>query len=227
MTQFKDKSGQRDNVSLGLFGYPVLMAADILAYNPARVPVGDDQRQHLELTRTIAKRFNSRFGDVFVVPEAEIPPVGARIMDLRRPMSKMSKSSASDAGTIFLLDKPEAIRRKFSQAVTDLHTEVKYDPSQQPGISNLLSILGAAIGKAPESLASEYSGSGYGDLKRMAADAVIELLRPVQRRYAELTQDRHEIERQLMLGAVKAREVSTHTLGEAQRAMGLLQASPS
>ena len=177
MTQFKDKASQRDFVSAGLFTYPALQAADILLYDANHVPVGDDQRQHVEITRDIAIRFNHRFGETFIVPEAVTPPVGARVMDLLNPVAKMSKSLES-SGSIQVLDDPDIINRKFKRAVTDSENEVRYDPATKPGVSNLLEILGAATGQKPDALAKGYTQ--YGPLKSDAADAVIELLTPIQ-----------------------------------------------
>ena len=180
MTQFKDKSAKREGefVSAGLFTYPALQAADILLYDADEVPVGDDQRQHVEITRDIALRFNHRFGETFVVPAAVTPKVGARVMDLQNPLAKMSKSDGSGAGLIQLLDDPEMIARKFKRAVTDSGTEVRYDPEAKPGVSNLLEILGAATGQSPAELAKGYTQ--YGPLKSDAGEAVIELLTPIQ-----------------------------------------------
>jgi tryptophanyl-tRNA synthetase len=202
MTQFKEKSDQADFVSAGLFTYPALQAADILLYDTEKVPVGDDQRQHLELARDLAIRFNGRYGETFVVPEHAIPPVAARVLDLQHPERKMSKSVDSPLGTVLVLDDPEVIRRKFRRAVTDSETEVRYDPVAKPGVANLLSILAAATDDQPEALADNYSQ--YGPLKGDAAEAVIELLRPPQKRFAELAADPAETQRILATGAAKA-----------------------
>lgn len=220
MTQFKDKSEGTDFVSGGLFTYPALQASDILLYDTDQVPVGEDQRQHIELTRDIAMRFNSRYGDTFVVPEAVIPPAGARIMDLQHPGSKMSKSEDGAQGTILLLDEPSAIRKKFRRAVTDSDGEVRYDPVQKPGVSNLLSIMGAATNRGPEAAADGLER--YGDLKDATAEAVIELLRPAQARYHELAADPAETGRLLALGADKARTVASATLDRMRSNLGLL-----
>ena len=220
MTQFKDKSEGTDFVSGGLFTYPALQASDILLYDTDQVPVGEDQRQHIELTRDIAMRFNSRYGDTFVVPEAVIPPAGARIMDLQHPGSKMSKSEDGAQGTILLLDEPSAIRKKFRRAVTDSDGEVRYDPVQKPGVSNLLSIMGAATNRGPE--AASDGLERYGDLKDATAEAVIELLRPVQARYQELAAAPAETGRLLALGADKARTVASATLDRMRSNLGLL-----
>jgi tryptophanyl-tRNA synthetase len=222
MTQFKDKSAKRegDFISAGLFTYPALQAADILLYDADEVPVGDDQRQHVEITRDIALRFNYRFGETFIVPRAVTPKVGARVMDLQNPLAKMSKSDGTGAGLIQLLDDPEMIARKFRRAVTDSGTEVRYDPVEKPGVSNLLEILGAATGQAPAELAKGYTQ--YGPLKTDAGDAVIELLAPIQRRYRELLDDPGELAALLRKGADKAREIASATLDRAYRAIGLL-----
>src|SRR3954452_20107552 len=223
MGQFKEKSAKQSGfVSAGLLTYPALQAADVLLYDADRVPVGDDQRQHLELTRDVAIRFNSRYGDTFVVPAHVIPKAGARVMDLQNPVAKMSKSSESPQGTVLVLDRPEAIARKFKRAVTDSGTEVVYDPVAKPGVSNLLSILAASTGTTPEGAAEGITS--YGALKTAAADAVIEVLRPVQERYAELSADPGEVTRQLAIGAGKARAVASKTLARAQHALGLLPA---
>lgn len=221
MTQFKDKSDRSEFISGALFTYPALMAADILLYDTEVVPVGDDQRQHVELARDLANRFNSRAGDeVLKVPEHVIPPVGARIMDLQNPTDKMSKSLESPQGTILVLDDPKAIEKKIKRAVTDTDNEVRFDIADKPGVSNLLSILGAATGRDPEALADEYDM--YGPLKADTAEAVVEALRPVQERYAELVEDPGATTDLLRTGADKARTIASATLGRAQRAVGLL-----
>ncbi|MFP5579373.1 MAG: tryptophan--tRNA ligase [Acidimicrobiia bacterium] len=221
MTQFKDKSERAEFISAGLFTYPALQAADILLYDTDVVPVGDDQRQHIELARDVAQRFNSRVGaDVLVVPEHVIPPVGARIMDLQEPANKMSKSLESPQGTILVLDDPKAIEKKVKRAVTDADGEVRFDPASKPGVSNLLSILGAATGRDPVEVADEYQM--YGPLKADTADALIALLQPIQARYAELVQDRDVITSILHTGAAKARSVASATLTRVHDAVGLL-----
>ena len=220
MTQFKEKAEQRDFVSAGLFTYPALMAADILLYDTDRVPVGDDQRQHLELTRDVAMRFNSRYGETFVVPTAAIPTAGARIMDLQNPTNKMSKSVESPQGTVLVLDEPNVIERKIKRAVTDTEAEVRFDPVEKPGVSNLLSILAAATGEEPKALADRYEQ--YGPLKGDTAAAVIALLRPVQERYAELVADPAELTATLAAGADRARTTAAKTLARAREAVGLL-----
>lgn len=220
MTQFKDKSDSAEFVSAALFTYPALMAADILLYDTDRVPVGDDQRQHLELTRDTAIRFNHRYGETFVVPEAAIPPVGARVMDLQEPTRKMSKSDASPQGTILVLEDLASVARKVKRAVTDTDSEVRYDPENKPGVSNLLSILAASTGGDPEALAAGYAQ--YGPLKTDTADAVCALLEPIQKRYAELAADPEATFEILELGADKAREIASRTLDRAREALGLL-----
>lgn len=220
MTQFKDKSAKTGFVSGGLFTYPALMAADILLYDTDQVPVGDDQRQHVELARDVAIRFNSRYGDTFVVPEATYPATGARVMDLQDPTSKMSKSEDEAPGTILLLDAPKAIERKIKRAVTDNDAEVRFDVAAKPGVSNLLSILGACTGRTPEEAAAGYTQ--YGPLKADTAAAVIERLAPIQARFAELEADPGETMRLLAVGAAKASERAAATLARARAALGLL-----
>lgn len=220
MTQFKDKSDKADFVSGALFTYPALMAADILLYGATHVPVGADQRQHVELARDLAIRFNSRYGDTFVVPEATFPTSAARVMDLQDPTSKMSKSDDAAPGTILVLDEPKAIEKKLKRAVTDTESEVRFDPPAKPGVSNLLSILGAATGRTPEEAAVGYTQ--YGPLKADTASAVVELLAPVQARYAELAADPAETARILAAGAAKAANVALPILTRAKANMGLL-----
>jgi tryptophanyl-tRNA synthetase len=219
MTQFKEKADQADFVSAGLFTYPALQAADVLLYDTEKVPVGDDQRQHIELARDLAVRFNSRYGDTFVVPAHAIPRVAARVMDLQAPERKMSKSVDSPQGTVLVLDDPKVIERKFKRAVTDSGSEVRYDPESKPGVSNLLSILGAATGADPGALAERYDQ--YGPLKADTAEAVIELLRPLQERFAALAADPAETARILALGAEKARKMAAPTLARARASIGL------
>jgi len=219
MTQFKEKSDQQKFVSAGLFTYPALMAADILLYDTDRVPVGDDQRQHLELTRDVAERFNSRYGPTFTIPEADIPKVGARIMDLQDPTNKMSKSVDSPQGTVRMLDEPAVIERKFKRAVTDNDAEVRYDPAGKPGVSNLLEILAVATDADPASLAERYDQ--YGPLKADTAAAVVELFRPIQARHAELLADPTALSELLAKGADRARAFAEVTLARAQTAVGL------
>jgi tryptophanyl-tRNA synthetase len=221
MTQFKDKSAKRggDFISAGLFTYPALQAADILLYDTNEVPVGDDQRQHVEITRDIATRFNHRFGETFVLPEAVVPRAGARIMDLQDPTSKMSKSTESDAGVVELLDDPDTIVRKFKRAVTDSDGDVRYDPATKPGVSNLLEILAALRDEKPENIAAQYTQ--YGPLKSDAADTVVEALRPIRGRATELLADRGELASLLHKGADRARAVASATLERAYTAVGL------
>jgi tryptophanyl-tRNA synthetase len=222
MTQFKDKAAKReaDFVSAGLFTYPALQAADILLYDANEVPVGEDQRQHVEITRDIAMRFNSRFGDTFVVPKVVTPKAGAKVTDLQEPTAKMSKSSSSDAGIVYLLDEPAAIMKKFKRAVTDSDGEVRFDRAQKPGVSNLVEILAACTGKSPTDVAASYTQ--YGPLKNDAGQAVIELLTPIQHRYRELMGDRAELSRLLRVGADKARAVASRTLQRTYDNIGLL-----
>ena len=220
MTQFKDKSGQQKFISAGLFTYPALQAADILLYDADEVPVGADQRQHIELTRDIAERFNSRYGETFKLPAAVVPAAGARVMDLQSPTNKMSKSLDSPRGTVDLLDDPSVITRKIKSAVTDSEAEVRYDVGAKPGVSNVLSILGAATGRTPTEAAEGYSM--YGPLKADTAEAVVELLRPIQTRFAELEADPAETSRLLQIGADKARAIASVTLERARSNIGLL-----
>jgi tryptophanyl-tRNA synthetase len=219
MVQFKDKSDRADFVSAGLFTYPALQAADILLYDTDEVPVGDDQRQHLELARDLAVRFNGRYGDTFVVPRHVIPPVGARVMDLQRPASKMSKSLDSPQGTVLALDDPKDIERKFKRAVTDSDNEVRYDHESKPGVANLLSILAAVTDADPEALAEKYTQ--YGPLKADAAAAVVEALRPVRERYAELAKDPGAIDAILRAGAAKAQAMAAPTMARVRDRLGL------
>ncbi|MDH2443127.1 tryptophan--tRNA ligase [Amnibacterium sp. CER49] len=206
MTQFKDKAARQgaDAASLGLFAYPVLMAADILLYDAAAVPVGDDQRQHVELTRDLAGRFNARFGDTFVVPEALIQRETARIYDLQNPTSKMSKSAASEAGVIWMLDEPSVTAKKIRSAVTDTGREVVFDRDEKPGVSNLLTILSAFRGVPIATLQDEYAGRGYGDFKRDVAEVVVETFAPVRERALELQRDPAELDRILTASAERA-----------------------
>ena len=222
MTQFKDKSARREAefISAGLFTYPALQAADILLYDADEVPVGDDQRQHIEITRDIAVRFNHRFGNTFVLPKAVHPKAGARVMDLQEPTSKMSKSATSDSGLVYLLDDNASISKKFKRAVTDSDGEVKYDVANKPGISNLLDILSAATGKPIDELVSQYSQ--YGTLKSDTGDAVIAVVEPIRTRFQELMQDKGELARLLSIGNERARSVAAVTLQRAHSAIGLL-----
>jgi tryptophanyl-tRNA synthetase len=220
MTQFKDKSEGKEFVSAGLFTYPALMAADILLYDTERVPVGDDQRQHLELARDVAIRFNGRFGETFVVPEAAVPKVGSRVMDLQLPRKKMSKTAESSQGVILLLEDLGSVAKKIRRAVTDTDSDVRFDPETKPGVSNLLSILSAVTGEAPEVLAGKYSQ--YGPLKADTAEAVVELLRPIQERYRELTADPAELAALLDGGAQKAQVIAAATMERVRARVGLV-----
>lgn len=223
MPQFKEKSvGKGELVSVGLFDYPVLQAADILLYHTDEVPVGEDQRHHIELARDIGQRFNHRFGEVFTLPKAVHPPAAARVMDLQDPTVKMSKSASSEKGIVRVLDDPKAIEKKFKSAVTDSGTDIRHDRTDKPGVSNLLEIFAAATGRAVDDLAAEYDGQGYGTFKTAVAEAVIELLKPIQARYQDLAADRGEVERILADGAARARAIAAPTLAKAKDAMGLL-----
>jgi tryptophanyl-tRNA synthetase len=221
MHQFKDKSAkQRELVSAALFFYPVLMAADVLAYRATEVPVGDDQRQHVELMREIARRFNERFGETLVVPDLRVPQVGARIMDLQEPERKMSTTGGTEQGTVLVLDEPDAIRKKFGSAVTDSGREVVRAPDKA-GITNLIDILAVARGVDQEQVEREFEGSGYGDFKKAVAEAVVELLGPVRERYRELRGDEAELERILAAGAEKARALAAPTVAAVRDRMGI------
>jgi tryptophanyl-tRNA synthetase len=219
MTQFKDKSADAEFVSGGLFTYPALMAADILLYDTNEVPVGEDQRQHLELTRDLATRFNSRYGETFVVPEATVARVAARVMDLQDPTRKMSKSDESPQGTILVLEDLDQVARKIRRAVTDTENEVRFDPANKPGVSNLLGVLAACTGVAPQELASSYTQ--YGPLKADTADAVVEYLRPIQARYAELAADPAGTREVLVRGAERARELAALKMAQVRERLGL------
>lgn len=222
MTQFKDKSTKREGefISAGLFTYPALQAADILLYDANDVPVGEDQRQHVEITRDIALRFNHRFGDTFVVPQAVHPKTGARVMDLQDPTSKMSKSAATENGIIYLLDGNSAIEKKFKRAVTDSDSEVFYDREKKPGVSNLLDILSACTQTPIDALVDQYSQ--YGPLKKDTGDAVIAVVEPIRSRYQELQSDPGELVQLLKKGNDRARSVAGKTLERAHRAIGLV-----
>jgi tryptophanyl-tRNA synthetase len=219
MTQFKEKGKGREFISAGLFTYPVLMAGDILLYQTDIVPIGDDQRQHLELTRDIAERFNSRFGKTFVVPEGVYPEVGARIMDLQEPTKKMSTTGGTEQGTIVLLDEPDVIRRKFKTAVTDSGREVRR-AADKPGITNLIDIMSVATGEPPEEVEARFADAGYGDFKSAVGEAVVALVAPVQERFHELRADEGELQRLLAIGAEKARAASAPTLAAMYERMG-------
>ncbi len=221
MTQFKEKSAkQRELVSAGLFFYPVLQAADVLAYKADEVPVGEDQRQHIELMREIARRFNERFGEILVEPEHRIPALGARIMDLQEPENKMSTTAGSEAGTVLVLDDPNAVTEKIKGAVTDSGSEVKRGEGKE-GIANLIDILAVARGSTPEQIEKEFAASGYGDFKAAVAESVVELLAPVRERYGQLRPDEPALERILGAGAAKAREIASATLAEVRSAIGI------
>ena len=224
MHQFKEKSGrQRELASAALFYYPVLMAADVLAYGATEVPVGDDQRQHVELMREIARRFNGRFGETLVVPELVVPEVGARIMDLQEPERKMSTTGATEAGTLYVLDEPAAIRKKLGSAVTDSGREVVRG-KDKPGVTNLIDILAVARGADPAEIEREFEGAGYGDFKKAVAEAVVELLDPVRERYAELRPDEAALEGVFAAGAEKARALAAPVLADVRERMGYGQA---
>ena len=221
MTQFKEKSAaQRELVSAGLFFYPVLQAADVLAYRAEEVPVGEDQRQHVELMREIARRFNERFGETLVVPEHRIPEVGARIMDLQEPERKMSTTGSSEAGTVYVLDEPGTVRKKLASAVTDSGREV-VRAEEKPGVTNLIDILAAARGIEPEAVEAEFAETGYGDFKKAVAEATVEYLAPVRERYAELRPDAGRLEAVLESGAAKARSLASETLADVREKMGV------
>ncbi len=221
MTQFKEKSEGQDSVSAAMFDYPVLMASDIVLYDTEEVPVGDDQRQHVELARDVAVRFNGRFGDTFVVPRATFAEAGRRIMDLQHPTKKMSKSDGDSPGCVFVLDPPAKIAKKIKSAVTDSDTAVRYDPESKPGVSNLLEIFAAATGRSIQAAEAEFAGSQYGVLKVAVADAVVEMLGPVQARYHELAADPAELDRILADGAARAAAIAGPVLARARTAAGL------
>ncbi|WP_339228784.1 tryptophan--tRNA ligase [Oceanobacillus sp. FSL K6-2867] len=220
MTQYKDKSEGKDAVSSALLTYPSLMAADILLYNTNVVPVGDDQKQHLELTRNLAQRFNNRFNDIFTIPEIRIPKVGARIMSLQDPTKKMSKSDENEKGYISMLDEPKKIEKKIKSAVTDSEGIVKFDKENKPGVSNLLTIYSSCTGESIEALEAKYEGKGYGDFKQGVADAVIGVLKPIQERYAALINSEN-LDEILDQGAEKASFTANKTVAKAKKAMGL------
>ncbi len=224
MTQFKDKSQKQgaDSTTVGLFTYPVLMAADVLLYDTELVPVGEDQRQHLELARDVAQRINARFPDTFVIPEAMIPKATAKIFDLQDPTAKMSKSAESDAGLISLLDEPAKTAKKIRSAVTDSEREIRFDREAKPGVSNLLTIQSAVTGTGIDTLVDGYAGRGYGDLKKETAEAVVEFVTPIKTRVDELLADPAELERVLARGAERAREVSGKTLRRVYDRLGFL-----
>ncbi|MFE3545091.1 tryptophan--tRNA ligase [Nocardia sp. NPDC059177] len=224
MTQFKDKSVKQgaENATVGLFTYPVLMAADILLYRPHQVPVGEDQRQHLELTRNLAQRFNTRFKKTFVVPEPHIVKGTAKIFDLQDPTAKMSKSASSDAGLINLLDDPKVTAKRVRSAVTDTEREIRYDPEHKPGVSNLLVILSSLTATPIVNLEENFAGKGYGDLKAEVADALVEFVTPVQKKVQEYLADQAELDRILAAGAERAREIAGNTLAQVYDRVGFL-----
>jgi tryptophanyl-tRNA synthetase len=223
MTQFKDKSESRDFVSAALFTYPVLMAGDILLYQTDLVPIGDDQRQHLELARDVAERFNYRYGETFRVPDGQFPAIGGRIMDLQEPTNKMSTSTSSEQGAVYIADSPEAIRKKFKTAVTDSEREIRYDPGAKPGVSNLLEIMSVATGEPIAALEQRFQGSGYGDLKEAVGESVVDLLTPIRERFEALRADERELQRLLAVGAEKARRTSEPTLEVIYDRMGFVR----
>ena len=226
MTQFKEKSEQQEFVSAGLFTYPVLMAGDILLYQTDVVPIGDDQRQHLELARNIAERFNSRYGELFKVPEGRYPEIGARIMDLQEPDRKMSTTLGTPQGTLQLLDPAETLRKKVKSAVTDSGTEVRRAP-EKAGITNLIDIMAVATGETPEAIESRYDGSGYGQFKTDVAEAVVAVVVPIQERYNALRSDDAELQRLLARGAEKARAECEGTLEAMYDRMGFVRPPPT
>ncbi len=226
MTQFKDRTARygSDKVGVGVFTYPILQAADILLYQANVVPIGEDQRQHIELTRDLAQRFNSRFGDTFVIPDALIVKETAKIVDLADPAAKMSKSSESQAGVIDILEEPAAITKKIKRAVTDTGTEVRFDPAKQPGVSNLLTIQSTLSGRQIEELVTSYAGKGYGDLKSEVAAVVVDYLTPLRERTQKWLSDEAGLDEVLATGAARAREVAGATLAAAYDAVGFLPA---
>jgi tryptophanyl-tRNA synthetase len=223
MTQFKDKAAEQEFVSAGLFTYPVLMAGDILLYQTNVVPIGDDQRQHLELTRDIAERFNSRYGETLTVPQGVYPEEGARIRNLQEPERLMSTSAGNPQGVIRIVDEPDVIRRKFKTAVTDSEREVRHDPKAKPGISNLIEIMSVATGDQLDDIETRYDGAGYGQFKDDVGEAVVTLFAPIQERYRALRADENELRRLLAAGAEKAREASAPTLAAMYERMGFVR----
>jgi tryptophanyl-tRNA synthetase len=224
MTQFKEKGERQEFVSAGLFTYPVLMAGDILLYQTNLVPIGDDQRQHLELARDVAQRFNSRYGETFTVPEGRYPELGARIMDLQEPANKMSTTGGTEQGTILIGDQPDVIRKKFKSAVTDSGRAVRHDRDEKPGVSNLIEIMSVATGDPIAEIESRYDGAGYGQFKEDVGEAVVALLTPIQKSYRELRADERELQRMLAVGAEKARRASEPTLEAMYERMGFVKA---
>jgi len=223
MTQFKERAEEQEFVSAGLFNYPVLMAGDILLYQADIVPIGDDQRQHLELARNIADRFNSRFGETFKVPEGVFPDEGARVRNLQEPERLMSTTRGAPQGVVRMIDPPEVVRKKFKTAVTDSGTEVRHDPDEKPGVSNLIEIMAVATGRSIAEVEAQFDGQGYGAFKEGVAEAVVELFAPIQRRYEELRADEAELRRLLARGAEKARAASAPTLETMYERMGFVR----
>jgi tryptophanyl-tRNA synthetase len=223
MTQFKERSDEQEFVSSGLFNYPVLMAGDILLYQTEIVPIGDDQRQHLELTRDIAERFNGRFGETFTVPDGVYPEEGARVRNLQEPERLMSTTRGAPQGVVRMIDEPDVIRKKFKTAVTDSGREVQHDVEGKAGISNLIEILSVATGDSISDIESRYDGAGYGQFKEDVGEAVVQLLAPIQERYRELRADDTELQRLLAIGADKAREASAPTLDAMYERMGFVR----
>ena len=224
MTQFKDKSAKNaENINGGLFTYPSLRAADILLYQPDYVPVGEDQKQHVELTRDIANRFNGVYGETFKIPQSFVPKIGARVMSLVDPTKKMSKSEDEDPGRIILMDKPEDIMRRFKRAVTDSEAEVRYDPEKKPGISNLMTIYAAATGRSFAEIEAEFAGHGYGDFKTKVGEAVVELLRPIREKTEEILKDKAYLESVYTDGARRAQYIARKTLDKVYRKVGFVR----
>jgi tryptophanyl-tRNA synthetase len=223
MTQFKEKADQQEFVSAALFAYPTLMAGDILLYQTDVVPIGEDQRQHLELSRDIAERFNARYGQTFTVPRGVYPEAGARVMDLQEPTKKMSKSFGTEQGKILLLDAPDAIRRKVKRAVADSGREIRHEPESKPGISNLIELMTVATGETIGDVEARFDGDGYGSFKEAVGEALVELVSPIQARYRELRSDPAELHRLLAHGADKAREASAPTLTAMYERMGFVR----
>ena len=223
MTQFKDKSESREFVSAALFTYPVLMAGDILLYQTDLVPIGDDQRQHLELARDVAERFNFRFGETFRVPGGQFPEIGGRIMDLQEPTKKMSTTTSSEQGAVYIADSPDEIRKKFKSAVTDSEREIRYDPAAKPGVSNLLEIMSVATGEQIDAHEARFASAGYGDLKEAVGESVVQLLTPIKERFEAVRADERELQRLLAVGAEKARNVSQPTLELMYERMGFVK----
>ena len=223
MTQFKDKSEGREFIAAGLFTYPVLMAGDILLYQTDLVPIGDDQRQHLELARDVAERFNFRFGETFAVPDGQFPEIGGRIMDLQEPTKKMSTTFSSEQGAVYIGDSADDIRRKFKRAVTDTEREIRYAPEEKPGVSNLLEIMSVATGDPIPELERRFDGSGYGDLKEAVGESVVALLTPIRERFEALRADERELQRLLGVGAEKARRAAEPTLELMYDRMGFVR----